>query len=171
MNSDNESNSDDDSVTDPTFIAPSDMAEDYELDEIVAERSNFIDQDKFPMNFEDSDCQVSHVPDNTTEESSRESQQRSRRVTTTWTQCRSVTTIHEFEDSDENINDSLKAPIKYFKDFISDDLLELFVEQSNLYAIQTNANKTLNIDINQLEQWVGLCIYFLISKLSKARQH
>ena len=89
----------------------------------------------------------------------------------TWTQCRSVTTIPEFQDSDENIDDSLIAHIKYFKDFISDDLLELFVKQSNLYAIQTNANKPVNIDTNELEQWVGLCIYFPISKLSNARQH
>ena len=68
MNSD-EPNSDD-SVTDPTFIAPSDMADDYERDEIVAERSNFIDQDEFPMNFEDSD--ILNVTDDTTEESSRD---------------------------------------------------------------------------------------------------
>ena len=109
MNSDNESNSDNDSVTDPILIAKSDMADDYELDEVVAERSNFIDQDEFPMNFEDSDCQVLHVTDNTTEESSHKSRQRSRRVTMIWTQCRSVTKIHEFEDSDKNIDDSLKA--------------------------------------------------------------
>ena len=31
--------------------------------------------------------------------------------------------------------------------------------------------KTLNINTNELEQWVGLCIYSPISKLSNARQH
>ena len=44
------------------------------------------------------------------------------------------------------------TPIEYFKGFLCDGILDKICHQSNLYAIQQNANKPLNLCIRELEQ-------------------
>ena len=69
------------------------------------------------------------------------------------------------------LNFSLKEPIQYFKSFFSDELLDLFVNQSNLYATQKNINKPLLTNKAEIEKWFGLCIYFSVSKLPSCKMH
>ena len=49
--------------------------------------------------------------------------------------------------------------------------MQLLVYQSNLYSAQVSPNKLLNITTEELEQWLGIAIYFLISKLPNTRMH
>ena len=49
--------------------------------------------------------------------------------------------------------------------------MQLLVYQSNLYSDQVNPNKLLNITTEELEQWLGIAIYFSISKLPNTRMH
>ncbi|KAJ8367176.1 hypothetical protein AAFF_G00324550 [Aldrovandia affinis] len=51
------------------------------------------------------------------------------------------------------------SPLQYFKQFFSEDILEVIVEQSNLYAIQCDANKPLNLTTKELEQFLGTVAY------------
>ena len=70
-----------------------------------------------------------------------------------------------------NSINNLKFPIDYFKYFFSEEILQLIVDQSNLYAIQHDPSKPLDLTLLELEQWLGICIYFSLSKLSNTRQH
>ncbi|XP_018019163.1 uncharacterized protein LOC108675646 [Hyalella azteca] len=65
----------------------------------------------------------------------------------------------------------VQHPYEYFKSFITDSFLELVVEQSNLYSVQKNVNKPLGLTKNELEQWIGLVMYFSIMKVSDTRMH
>ena len=72
--------------------------------------------------------------------------------------------------SEEDMMDiDLQLPIDYFRRFFEDNLLKHIVDQSNLYSIQKNPNKPLALDQNELEQWLGLCLYFSISKISNTK--
>ncbi len=48
-------------------------------------------------------------------------------------------------------SDNVLPPIEYFRMFFTDDILEVIVEQSNLYAMQCDANKPLNLSTKELE--------------------
>lgn len=65
----------------------------------------------------------------------------------------------------------LQDPVDYVKRFLSDDFLELFVDQCNLYAVQKNPNKPLGVNKDEFEQWIGLVYYFSISRLPNVRMH
>ncbi|KAA8577630.1 hypothetical protein FQN60_002590 [Etheostoma spectabile] len=49
------------------------------------------------------------------------------------------------------------------------DLLEVVVEQSNLYAIQCDTNKPLNITTKELEQFMGTAVYMSLFGLPGTR--
>ena len=70
-------------------------------------------------------------------------------------------------DKEIQIQDSLE----YFNNFISHDLKNLIVIQSNLYSLQKDVTKPLNMSVVEFEQWLGLCMYFSISKISNTRLH
>lgn len=81
------------------------------------------------------------------------------------------TEIPEFLGKEPDVVIELKYPIDYFQSFITDEFLDLIVEQSNLYAVQQNVNKPLNTTRNEIEQWLGLVFYFSITKLANTRMH
>ncbi|KAK7898400.1 hypothetical protein WMY93_019253 [Mugilogobius chulae] len=49
---------------------------------------------------------------------------------------------------------SLLRSEDYFKMFFSDNILSVITEQSNLYAIQCNPSRPLNLSTKELEQFV-----------------
>ncbi|XP_076049511.1 uncharacterized protein LOC143030237 [Oratosquilla oratoria] len=103
----------------------------------------------------------------------RKARANTRATTTSWVPAdeNDVTTDHNYLGPESIFNDDLRQPIEYVRQFLTDDLLETFVTQSNLYSVQRNPNKPLNTNKNELEQWLGLCIYFSISKLPNIRMH
>ena len=84
-----------------------------------------------------------------------------------WRYC---TQFPNFE-KDYTPNGTLREPIEYFKDFFTDEVWTLFVNQSNLYSTQKNVNKPLDMNKAEMEQWLDLCIYFSVSKLPSCRMH
>lgn len=53
--------------------------------------------------------------------------------------------------------------------FFSEDILEVVVEQSNVYAIQCDTNKPLNLTTKELEQFMGTAVYMSLFGLSGTR--
>ena len=73
---------------------------------------------------------------------------------------------------DESCSESsVRSPIEYFRDFMSDDVFSNIVEQRNLYCSQKDINKTLNLNRNELGQFVGMTFYMSISKLPSSRMY
>ena len=79
----------------------------------------------------------------------------------------------EYEDLSpkHQFADDLRQPIEYFRKFFTHEFLELLVVQSNLHSAQVNPNKVLNVNKQELEQWLGIAVYFSISKLPNTRMH
>ena len=82
-----------------------------------------------------------------------------------------LTREYEYHGPEHEFPNSLKQPLQYFRLFFTDEFMQLLVYQSNLYSAQVNPNKLLNITTEELEQWLGIAIYFSISKLPNTRMH
>lgn len=63
----------------------------------------------------------------------------------------------------------VKRPVEYFRHFFSEDLITHIVEQSNLYAIQQNPNKSFALSSLELEQFLGTLLAMSMVKLSNSR--
>ena len=61
--------------------------------------------------------------------------------------------------------------MKYFKNFISNELLDKVCEQSNLYALQKNVNKPFLLHREELKQWIGIAMQMSVTKISDTRMH
>ncbi|XP_042885490.1 piggyBac transposable element-derived protein 3-like [Penaeus japonicus] len=158
-------------------VMPTNLLTDTEqVEESYAERATF--DASLPLS-EDSDTVVLEVADTTVENeeapqvTARRARANARASTTSWVppDCNDVTQNYTFLGQNHVFDDDLRQPIEYVRQFLTDDLLDLFVTQSNLYSVQKNPNKPLNVDRNEIEQWLGLCIYFSISKLPNVRMH
>ncbi|MGH0179012.1 UNVERIFIED_CONTAM: hypothetical protein FKN15_003272 [Acipenser sinensis] len=66
-------------------------------------------------------------------------------------------------------SDDIMSPLQYFKQFFSEDILEVIVGQSNLYSIQCNANKPLNLTTKELEQFLCIVVYMSLFGLPCTR--
>ena len=62
-----------------------------------------------------------------------------------------------------------RNPIDYFRVFFDKEMSDNFVNQSNLYSAQTNINQPLNLDTNELEQFIGVLFTMSIVRMPKAR--
>ncbi|XP_063229614.1 piggyBac transposable element-derived protein 4-like [Bacillus rossius redtenbacheri] len=65
----------------------------------------------------------------------------------------------------------LQSPIDYFQQFFTGELLENIVDQSNLYSIQRDPNKSLSTNVKELEQFIGICVYMSIFGLPRSRMY
>ncbi|KAK7904676.1 hypothetical protein WMY93_017283 [Mugilogobius chulae] len=61
------------------------------------------------------------------------------------------------------------SPVHYFKMFFSDNILSVITEQSNLYAIQCNPKRPLNLSTKELEQFIGTVVYMSLFGLPATR--
>ena len=80
------------------------------------------------------------------------------------------TEVPPFNDVDFSCEE-LQHPLEYFRTILDEDIMNEIVFQTNLYSIQKDTNKPCNLTANELEQWVGLVLYFSISKLPNIRMH
>lgn len=62
----------------------------------------------------------------------------------------------------------IREPIQYFRDFFDDDLMDLIVHQSNLFYFQRR-DRPLNLDRNELEQFLGTLVYMSVIHLPRPR--
>lgn len=66
-------------------------------------------------------------------------------------------------------SDDIMSPFQYFMQVFSEDILEVIVGQSNLYTVQCNANKPLNLTTKELEQFLGIMVYMSLFGLPGTR--
>lgn len=66
---------------------------------------------------------------------------------------------------------SRKLPLSTSGIFFDDKLLAEITEQSNLYAIQKNANKALHLTCDELEQFLSTIMYMSIYSLPQSRMY
>ena len=85
-----------------------------------------------------------------------------------WENKQSQPTIPPFIEPETEDFEPILEPEDYFRKFITDDILQLFAEQSNIYCLQTKG-KTLGLTKNEFEQWLGLCLYMSISTIPLTR--
>lgn len=79
--------------------------------------------------------------------------------------------LPQWEDTLPDPPDEPKAPIEYFRYFFDDELLDAITEQSNLFAIQKNANKALCLTCCELEQFLSTTMYMSIYSLPRSRMY
>ncbi|KAG5890991.1 hypothetical protein JTB14_017597 [Gonioctena quinquepunctata] len=75
----------------------------------------------------------------------------------------------QFTSQDIEEGPEMGRPIHYFEKFFSNQLLDLIVEQSNLYACQVAPNKPLNLKRSELRIIIGTIIYMSIFGLPRHR--
>ncbi|KAG5863895.1 hypothetical protein JTB14_033307 [Gonioctena quinquepunctata] len=75
----------------------------------------------------------------------------------------------QFTSQDIKEGPEMGRPIHYFGIFFSNQLLDLIVEQSNLYACQVDPNKSLNLTRSELRIFIGTIIYMSIFGLLRHR--
>ena len=67
--------------------------------------------------------------------------------------------------------DAIKFPIDYFRIFFDDSILEHIVEQSNLFSVQSNINRPLQLTKDELEQFLGIVLYISVYHLPCTRMY
>jgi len=65
----------------------------------------------------------------------------------------------------------LKTPLQFFHCLFTPNLEALIVEQCNLFAVQTCPNKSLNVTVDELQQFLGIVMWMSIVKLPSARKY
>ena len=63
-------------------------------------------------------------------------------------------------------SDSMQRPIEYFRKLFGNDLMDAIVHQSNLYSVQSNPNKTLNLTRLEFEKFLGTLFLMSMVKIS-----
>ena len=65
----------------------------------------------------------------------------------------------------------IQEAIDYFRDIIGDELIAHIFSESNIYASQIDINKSLNLTVEELEQFIGILFVMSIFKMSSTRDY
>lgn len=63
------------------------------------------------------------------------------------------------------------SPYAFFKFFLTDEIINDIVYQTILYSVEKRPQKPLDLTENELEQFIGTCIYMSIVQLPNARSY
>ena len=63
------------------------------------------------------------------------------------------------------------SPIKYFQSFFDENLEDLIIHQSNLFALQNDINKPLNLNREELQCWLGIVVYMSLVKIPSTKSY
>ncbi|KAI5692771.1 hypothetical protein M8J75_000885 [Diaphorina citri] len=66
--------------------------------------------------------------------------------------------------------DPTKTPFQYFKDFVSDEMIQMLVEQNNLYSTQKNGI-SVNTTTSEIEQVLGMYLRMGIAQFPSVRSY
>ena len=64
-----------------------------------------------------------------------------------------------------------KDPTEYVKQFLTDELLDYITDQSNLYSVQVNPNKSLQLSRNELSNFIGMVMAMSVYGLPATRMY
>jgi hypothetical protein len=130
---------------DPDFLSPEDLIDDPDADllPLLDNLHFFLEQDDVEANTEPSDDDSGETPP---------SSQQQQPVTTSTGKSKKKSKVQEkfdwrkaeiekvdlsWKGEPRQVPGILETPLKYFQKFFDDELLELIVEQSNVFALQT----------------------------------
>lgn len=65
----------------------------------------------------------------------------------------------------------LETPVQYFKYFFTNEMIQYIVEQTNVYSVQCRPNKSVNVSTDEIEQFIGTCLYMSIIQLPATRHY
>ncbi|XP_045101922.1 piggyBac transposable element-derived protein 1-like [Portunus trituberculatus] len=86
-----------------------------------------------------------------------------------WKQCdaneNNEKNIPEFRGFISGRENALE-PVEYFRKFFDRELLTQICNESNLYALQCDPSKPLSLTVEELEVYLGICIYMSVVKMS-----
>lgn len=90
-----------------------------------------------------------------------------------WSSVSSAVSERNFAvwEGEELEHREVNMPVDYFRYFFDENILDHLVLQSNLYSVQNNPNKPLNITRNELEQFFGICMVMSIFGLPRSRMY
>lgn len=77
--------------------------------------------------------------------------------------------VPHFAPYSQNEEPEIARPIHYFQNYFSNDLLDHIVDQSNLYSVQNDPNKPLQLTREELEIFIGTIVYMSIFGLPRHR--
>lgn len=66
---------------------------------------------------------------------------------------------------------SLSTPLSFFNYFFTRDLVESIAEESNLYSLQKNIEKPAYLTVEDIKQYIGVCLYMSIVHLPSIRHY
>lgn len=74
------------------------------------------------------------------------------------------------QDMPQEIKD-LDTPYQFFKFFFTKEIISDITAQTNLYCAQQRVNRPANISENEIEQFMGMCLYMSVIHLPQARHY
>lgn len=66
---------------------------------------------------------------------------------------------------------NLSSPLSFFKYFFDDELISKIVNESNLFSVQKDITKPANITTQNINQYLGICIYMSIVHMPDVRSY
>ena len=123
---------------------------------------------------ETDEAEISTIDKEVTDNISSSFNQKKKRNNFLWKNKENIVyNLEKFESNRFAFSDieNLDSPSDLFNYFIDDQILQEIVFQSNLYAMQNNINKPLDLSVAELRRWIGLLFYFSIAPLPQTRMH
>ena len=147
--------SDDDDDDDPGTLSPEDLTDDPDEDllPLLDNLHFFLEQDDLEANTEPSDnYSVETPPSSQQEQTGTASTGKSKKKSKVqekfgWRKVEIEKVDQSWKGEPRTVPGILESQLKYFQTFFDDEFLELIVEQSNLFALQTEGcNFCLNVE-------------------------
>ena len=76
-----------------------------------------------------------------------------------------------FIEANDEEDSRILLPVEYFRTFLTADMFDSIVYQSNLYSVQKDPQRPLQLNRHELEKWLGMCFHFSVSKIPETKLH
>ena len=170
--------SDDDDDDDPDFLSPEDLTDDPDEDllPLMDNPHFFLEQDDVEANTEPSDnysveTQRSSQLQQTGTASTGKSKKKSKvQEKLGWRKVEIEKVDLSWKGEPRQFPGILETPLKYFQTFFEDELLELIVEQSNLFALQTEGCN-LCLTVEELKVFMSIILLLGVIRVPYYRMH
>jgi hypothetical protein len=67
--------------------------------------------------------------------------------------------------------EELQSPVEFFRYFVTNDIIELIVQQTALYSAQQRPGKPLKVTAKEVEQFIGIALYMSLVRLANSRSY
>ena len=77
----------------------------------------------------------------------------------------------QFTGSTSMPNQSRKTPLQFFKHFFDDDIFNQIAAQTALYSTQQNPQKPAPVNADDIQQFIGICLYMSLIRITSTRSY